>query len=75
MPHNCNYNKASLLVELKRCLWRLDQYKKDADKAGHPLCKGMLEELEQDLHKNVKKLQQAIEGLAKEGKFEFCEKC
>lgn len=75
MVHNCNFNKTSLLTEMRRTIWRLETYKKDADKAGHPLCKEALNELERDLKKHSKKLEDAIVGLAKEGKFGFCDKC
>ncbi|MBI4141826.1 hypothetical protein HY484_02805 [Candidatus Woesearchaeota archaeon] len=73
--HNCNFNKTALLVDFRRILWRLEQYKKDAASAQHPLCHKLLEECEHDLKKYSKKLEEAICGLAKEGKFNFCEKC
>lgn len=73
--HNCNYNKVALLHELKRLSWKLDQYAKDADAAVHPLCKAVYGDLKNDLEKHAKKLEQAVTGLAKEGKFTFCEKC
>jgi len=75
MEHNCNYNKASMMVEFRRLLWRLDQYMKDAEKANHPLCKDVLAECKADLVKHTKKLEEAIVGLAKEDKFNFCENC
>ena len=75
MTHNCNYNKAALLVSLRRTLWRLEQYKKDAQIANHPLCVAVLKECEADMKKHSKKLEDAITGLAKEGKFTFCDKC
>lgn len=73
--HNCNFNKTALLTDIRRILWRLDVYKKDAKSASHPLCGKMLEEMGADLEKHSKKLEAAISGLAKEGKFTFCEKC
>ena len=73
--HNCNFNETSLLVELRRTLWRLETYKKDAKTANHPLCGKLLDELEHDLKKYSKKLEDAVTGLAKEGKYGFCEKC
>ncbi len=73
--HNCNFNKTSLLVEMRRALWRIEQYKKDAEKAGHPLCKDLLSEIEGDLKRHSQKLEQAIVGLAKEDKFTFCDNC
>lgn len=75
MEHNCNFNKVALLTDVRRLMWRLDTYRKDADKAGHTLCKEVLNELEADLQKYSKKLEEAIAGLAKEGKFTFCGKC
>jgi len=53
----------------------MEQYAKDADAATHPLCRKVYEELKKDLDKHAKKLEQAVVGLAKEGKFTFCEKC
>jgi len=73
--HNCNFNKTALLTDIRRILWRLDTYRKDAEKAGHPLCKELLNDMDNDLKKYSKKLEDAITGLAKEGKFTFCEKC
>jgi len=73
--HNCNFNKTALLTDIRRILWRLDTYRKDAEKAGHPLCKELLNDMDKDLKKYSKKLEDAITGLAKEGKFTFCEKC
>lgn len=73
--HNCNYNKVNTLSRIKGLAWRVDQYVQDAQKAGHPLCAEMFKEMEKDLAKHSKKLELAIEGLAKEGKFSFCEKC
>ena len=73
--HNCNFNKAALLVNFRRTLWRLGAYKKDAKAANHPLCGKVLDEIENDLKKYSKKLEAAITGLSKEGKFTFCEKC
>lgn len=75
MEHNCNFNKVALLTDLRRILWRLETYRKDADAAAHPLCKELMTHLEQDLNKYSKKLEDAICGLAKEGKFAFCDKC
>ncbi|MBW2969590.1 hypothetical protein KY309_02515 [Candidatus Woesearchaeota archaeon] len=75
MVHNCNFNKVALLTDMRRIIWRLDTYRKDADKAGHPLCKELLTEMEKDLKKYSKKLEEAIVGLAKEDKFGFCDKC
>jgi len=73
--HDCNYDKVQLLARCRKMMWQLKQYKKDAKAAGHPLCGVMYDELEKDLTKHAKKLQDAIVGLAKEGKFDFCEKC
>jgi hypothetical protein len=73
--HDCNYNKIALLHELRRLLWRIPQYKKDSKSAGHPLCEKMYDELAKDLQKYSKKLEDAVVGLAKEGKFTFCDKC
>ncbi len=73
--HNCNYNKIVLLARFRGMLWRLEQYKKDAKAANHPLCNKVLDEIEADLKKHSKKLEDAIAGLARENKFTFCEKC
>ena len=73
--HNCNYNKLSLLVHLRSMIWRMEQYRKDAKEAGHPLCEAAYNDLEKDLQKHAGKLQKAIVGLAKEDKLTFCEKC
>ena len=73
--HNCNFNKTALLVDFRRMIWRMEQYKKDAKSANHPLCEKLLNECEGDLKKYSKKLEDAISGLAKEGKFNFCDKC
>ena len=75
MEHNCNYDKTHLLMRLQAVLWRMNTYCADAKKAGHPLCEKMYRELEHDLRKHSKKLESAISGLAKEGKYNFCEKC
>ncbi len=53
--HNCNFNKTALLVDFRRIIWRLDQYRKDAKSAGHPLCEKMLNDIEVDLKKHSKK--------------------
>jgi len=73
--HNCNFNKTALLVDMRRIIWRLDTYRKDAKTASHPLCGKLMDEIEHDLKKYSKKLEDAIVGLSKEGKFGFCEKC
>ncbi len=73
--HNCNFNKTALLVNLRRIIWRLETYKKDAKAANHPLCGKLLDDMEADLKKYSKKLEDAIVGLSKEGKFGFCDKC
>ena len=73
--HNCNFNKTALLVEFRRLIWKMEQYKKDAKAANHPLCEKVLNECEADLKKYSKKFEDAITGLAKEGKFNFCDKC
>jgi len=73
--HNCNFNKVALLADIRRILWRLDTYGKDANKAGHAECKKLLSVLERDLEKHSKELERAIVGLAKKGKFGFCKKC
>ena len=75
MEHNCNFNKAALLTDMRRIMWRIETYRKDADKANHPLCKELLDHLEADLKKYSKKFEDAIVGLAKEDKFTFCESC
>ena len=70
LMQNCNYNKTRLLADVKSMLWRIKQYyKKDATDANHPLCGKMVDELEKDLAKYADKLQAAIGGLSKEGKF------
>jgi len=73
--HNCNFNKAALLVDVRRMLWKLETYREDAKKADHPLCVEVIDELEADLRKASKKFEDAIAGLAKEGKFTFCDTC
>ena len=73
--HNCNYDKVKLLASLRAIMWRLEQYRKDAKEASHPLCGQLYDELEADLDKYAQKLEAAITGLAKEGKFTFCKKC
>lgn len=73
--HNCNYNKINALSRIKGLAWRIDDYVKDAEKAGHPLCAEMFKEIEKDLQKHAKKIESAIVGLAKEDKFTFCDKC
>lgn len=75
MEHNCNFNKTALLTDIRRIVWRLEAYRKDAKAANHPLCGKLLDEMDHDLKKYSKKLEDAICGLAKEGKFTFCEKC
>ncbi len=73
--HNCNYDKVALMHQLKQIWSRLDMYSKDAKGEDHPLCDKMYQELKKDLEKHIKKLEMAVTGLAKEGKFAFCEKC
>ncbi|HLF54140.1 MAG TPA: hypothetical protein VI612_00275 [Candidatus Nanoarchaeia archaeon] len=73
--HNCNFNKTALLVNFRRTIWRLETYRKDAKSANHPLCGKLLDEIEKDLKKYSRKLEEAITGLAKENKFTFCDKC
>ncbi|MBS3152000.1 hypothetical protein J4230_01175 [Candidatus Woesearchaeota archaeon] len=70
MKDNCNYNKAKLLIHLCPLRHRLEKYYvPDAEKAGHPLCAAIYRELAGDLKKYEDKLNAAIEGLSKEGKF------
>ena len=66
---NCNYNCTQALSRKKALLWRIPQYVKDAEKAGHPLCAEMWKKIKIDEEKHSEMLQQAIEGLCKEGKF------
>ncbi|MBI4441560.1 hypothetical protein HY639_05310 [Candidatus Woesearchaeota archaeon] len=73
--HNCNFNKTHLLAKLRGMAWRLEQYRKDARVAKHNDCEKFYTELERDLLKHGKKLEQFIVKLAKEGKYGFCEKC
>lgn len=69
MKSNCNYNKIKLLHEVSHMIWSIRKnYIKDADKSKHPLCKKMYKELASDLEKHKKKLEDAIAGLANEGK-------
>jgi len=70
LKENCNFNKLNLLSIVSSMLWRIEQYKKDAQDAGHPLCDDMLDELEGDLQKHKAKLLKAVCGLAKEGKLD-----
>lgn len=72
LESNCNFNKVHLLSRLASLCWRIQQYKEDAEAANHPLCVKMLEELEADVKKHEKKLVDAVEGLAKEGKLKVC---
>ena len=73
--HNCNFNKVNTLARIRGLAWRVEQFVKDSEKSGHPLCAEMFKELEADLLKHSRKLEMAIEGLAKEGKFTFCDDC
>ncbi len=67
---NCNYNKTRLLADVKSMLWRIKNfYKKDATDANHPLCNKVMDEMEKDLQKYAEKLQAAITGLSREGKY------
>lgn len=67
---NCNYNKTRILADVKSLIWRIKHYyRKDATDANHPLCGKMVDEMEKDLMKYAEKLQAAISGLSKEGKF------
>jgi len=75
MEHNCNFNKIALLTQLRSLKWRLETYRKDAEAANHPFCNELMHELEADIDKFSKKLQDAVVGLAKEDKFTFCESC
>lgn len=71
MLDNCNYNKVRLLHDLSRIVWYLENHaKKDSETAGHELCHGMCEDLQNDLEVHMEKLRTAIEGLSKEGKFQ-----
>lgn len=71
MLNNCNYTKVRLLHDLSRIVWFLKKHaKEDAKEEGHELCIGMCQELESDLEAHIEKIRKAIEGLAKEGKFE-----
>ena len=70
MEHNCNYDKIKLLQEVSHMVWMIgEHYVPDAEKAKHPLCAEMYKELARDLKKHHDKLKDAVEGLAKEGKF------
>ena len=70
MLNNCNYNKVRLLTDLSRITWYLKKHaKEDAKQHGHELCHAMCEEIEKDLEKHIEKIRAAIEGLAKEDKF------
>ena len=66
---NCNYNCTHLLSKKHALLWRIPQYVKDAEEAGHPACADMLRKIEADEKKHAEMLKAAIEGLCKEGKF------
>lgn len=69
MKSNCNYDKVKLLQQVSHMIWRIEKhYARDAKKDKHPLCKKMYEELAEDLKKHRKKLEDAVGGLAKEGK-------
>ena len=62
--------KVRLLHDLSRIIWYLKQHAEDdTQSSDHGLCYEMSSELQVDLEKHSEKLRQAIEGLAKEGKF------
>ena len=67
---DCNYDKVRLMHEFSTLKWYLLKHAaKDAEKAHHPLCIKMYQEMADSLQKHIDKLKQAIEGLTKEGKF------
>lgn len=70
MLNDCNYNLVLLLNDLSRVAGYVDRHcKDDAAKAEQPLTQALMDEIHNDLEKNIEKLRQAVEGLAKEGKF------
>ncbi len=70
MMSDCNYDKTKLAHELSAIAHFVEKHGiPDAKKDGHPLCAAAYAELKTDLEKHVAKLNAAVTGLAKEGKY------
>lgn len=67
---SCNYDKTKLLVMLGEASHFIETHAAvDANSEGHPLCEAEYRELQADLEKHMAKLQAAVSGLSKEGKY------
>ncbi len=70
MHEDCNYDKTKLIHELSSLKHFIRKHAiDDAKKANHPLCAKMYDEVANDIEKAIKKLKEAVTGLAKEGKY------
>jgi Skp family chaperone for outer membrane proteins len=65
-----SYDKVKLLHELSHVLNFLKKHAlPEVEQKNQPLTEKLYQELAEDLDKHVEKLRQAVEGLAREGKF------
>jgi hypothetical protein len=62
--NDCSYNIMKQLVKTNELLWNVDGYIKDAKKAKHKKCQGVLEQIKKDNTKNAKALKELIEEMA-----------
>ncbi len=71
MEKDCNYDKAKLIHHIAKLNHFINKHAiEDAKAAGHPHCESMYREIAEQLEESLKKLKQAVTGLAKEDKFE-----
>ena len=68
MMKNHNYNLVHLLARVNSTLWRMDQYKKDAESCEH--CLGLWDALQTDVEKHSKMLIGEIKNHVSGGGFE-----
>jgi len=67
---DCNYNVLKQFVKLNQLLWNVDDYIKDAKKAGHKDCQKTLEQLKNDSAKNASRLKKLVLEKARKGKLD-----
>lgn len=68
--NDCNYDKTKLIHQLSSIAHFVNKHAiDDAKRENHPLCAAEYKELLEDLKKHIIKLQAAVAGLAREGKY------
>ena len=67
---NCNHNTVHELNAVLDAVWRYEQYIKDAEQDGHPLCVNLWKELRDCCQQHAEKLRQTVVGKANHGHFD-----